>query len=467
MKEFMAEDFLLSTSTAKELYFGYAEKQPIIDYHCHINPKEIYEDRRFEDITELWLAADHYKWRLMRSNGVDEYYITGEAPAYEKFLKFAQMLPRAIGNPVYHWCHLELKKYFGYTGVLNGETAQAVWTLTKKKLNEEGMSARSLIRQSTVVFIGTTDDPCDTLAYHRLLREDEGFKTVIAPTFRPDKALNVDKVGFSDYMKELSVVSGVAVADMQSLKEALGARVAYFAEHGCRASDHGLDSMVYAEADEDTLNAILTKGLAGENVDEREAETFKTALLLFLAEKYAKHGWVMQLHYNCMRNANSLMLNRLGPDTGFDCIGGGGGNYKLAGLLDRLYRERKLPKTVIYSLNGNDNASIDTLLGAFQGTEAAGKIQHGSAWWFNDTKDGMREQMKSLAGLSLLGNFIGMLTDSRSFLSYARHEYFRRILCDLIGAWVENGEYPNDEKKLGTLVCDVCFYNARRYFGLE
>lgn len=466
MKRFMEKDFLLSTKTARRLYFAYAEKLPIIDYHCHINPREIYEDKHFENITELWLAGDHYKWRLMRSNGVDEYYITGDAPAYEKFLKFAEALPRAIGNPMYHWCHLELKKYFGYEGVLSGDTAKAVWNLAKEKLAGEGMSARALIKQSNVSFIGTTDDPVDSLEYHKLISEDGSFATVVAPSFRPDKALNIDKAGFADYIAALSRAAGVPICDLDGLKHALSLRIEHFARHGCRASDHGLDRMVYAEASEGELDAAFQRALAGEAVTASEAEAFKTHLLVFCAKEYARLGWVMQLHYNCMRNPNTLMLERLGPDTGFDCIGPAGGTQKLASLFDTLYKENALPKTVVYSLDAGDNAAIDTLIGAFQGSEVAGKIQHGSAWWFNDTKEGMREQMKSLASLSLLGNFIGMLTDSRSFLSYTRHEYFRRILCALIGEWVENGEYPADEKALGALVSDICFYNAQRYFGL-
>ena len=466
MEKFMTKNFLLNTETAQKLYFSYAEGQPIIDYHCHISPKEIYEDRRFKNITEVWLEGDHYKWRLMRSNGVDEYYITGDAPAYEKFLKFAETLPRAIGNPMYHWCHLELKKYFGFEGTLCADTARDVWELAEGKLAEDGMSVRGLIRQSNVAFIGTTDDPLDSLAYHRLIAADPSISTVVAPSFRPDKAVNIDKAGFAEYIAKLSEVSGIEIADIGGVKAALGARIAHFAAHGCRASDHGLDRMVYREATEDELTAILRKALAGERVSEEEAEAYKTALVLFCAREYARLGWVMQLHYNCLRNPNTLMLEKLGPDTGFDCIGPNDGTRKLAALLDALYKENALPKTVVYSLDAGDNAAIDTLIGAFQGTEARGKIQHGSAWWFNDTRDGMEAQMRSLASLSVLGNFIGMLTDSRSFLSYTRHEYFRRILCALVGSWVENGEYPDDEKMLGALIEDISYGNARRYFGL-
>ena len=467
MVKFLTDEFLLNTETARKLYHKYAQELPIIDYHCHVSPKEIYEDRQFANITELWLSADHYKWRLMRASGVDEYYITGDAPAYEKFFKFASLMSKAIGNPMYHWCHLELKRYFGYDGVLSADTAKEVWELCNKKLAEGGISARSIIRQSNVAFIGTTDDPVDSLEYHRLLSEDKSFKTVVAPSFRPDKALNIDKAGWKEYIAELSRVSGVDIDSLDSLKEALKCRIEYFALHGCRAADHGLDRMVYAEADTDTLNGIIKKGLVDEGVSAGEAEALKTELLVYCAGEYSRMGWAMQLHCNCMRNPNSQMYARLGPDSGFDCIGPDNGSRKLAMLLDRLYGKNKLPRTVIYSLDPCDNAFIDSLIGAFQGTEIPGKIQHGSAWWFNDNKQGMREQLVSLANLSLLGNFIGMLTDSRSFLSYTRHEYFRRIFCALIGEWVECGEYPNDEKILAKLIRDVCFENANRYFALN
>ncbi|MBE6759295.1 MAG: glucuronate isomerase [Ruminococcaceae bacterium] len=467
MPKFLTDDFLLNTTTAKKLYAEYAAGQPIIDYHCHVSPREIFEDRHFANITELWLGGDHYKWRLMRSNGVDERYITGDADDYEKFCRFAEVLPKAIGNPMYHWCHLELKNYFGYNGVLCPETADKVWKLCNEKLKEKNMGARGIIRQSNVVFIGTTDDPIDSLEYHRLIVEDDSISTVVAPSFRPDKALNMDKPGWKEYIAQLAEVSGVEITGMDSIKEALGRRLEHFAACGCKASDHGLDYMVYEEAAPDVLDSIIAKGLAGEAVTAAEADAVKTELLVFCAGEYVRLGWAMQLHYNCLRNPNSTMLAKLGPDTGFDCIGPHNGSRALARLLDRLYREDKLPRTIIYSLDPADNAFIDTLMGAFQGTEIPGKIQHGSAWWFNDNKQGMREQMTSLANLGLLGNFVGMLTDSRSFLSYTRHEYFRRILCALIGEWVENGEYPNDKAALGRIVSDICYGNACRYFGLE
>ncbi len=467
MSEFLSNDFLLSTETAKWLYHDHAAKMPIIDYHCHVSPKEIYEDKQFDNITELWLAGDHYKWRLMRSNGVDEYYITGDAPAYEKFYKFAELLPKAIGNPMYHWCHLELKNYFGYIGVLNADTAKEVWNLCEKKLAEGNLSVRSIIRKSNVRFIGTTDDPIDSLEYHKLLREDTTMQATVAPSFRPDKALNIDKAGWKEYISLLSEVSGVEICDLDSLKEALRRRIEYFNAHGCRASDHGLDRMVYTVENHAMLDAFIQRGLAGDTISEHEAEALKTELLAFCAGEYVRHGWVMQLHYNCLRNPNSTMFKKLGPDTGFDCIGPHNGTRALACLLDKLHSEGKLPRTILYSLDASDNAFLDTLIGAFQGSEIAGKMQHGSAWWFNDNKQGMRDQLISLANLSLLGNFVGMLTDSRSFLSYTRHEYFRRILCALIGEWVENGEYPDNKDTLGKLVRDICFGNANRYFGLH
>ena len=464
MERFLSENFLLNTETARRLYSKYAVDMPIIDYHCHVSPKEIYEDKKFENITQLWLSGDHYKWRLMRSNGVDEYYITGDAPEKEKFLQFARMLPKAIGNPMYHWCHLELKNYFGFEGTLSEKTAEEVWELCNEKL--KNMSVRSIIKQSNVAFIGTTDDPVDSLGYHKLIAEDDSFDTVVAPSFRPDKALNIDKAGWREYITKLSEVSGIEICNLETLKRALSDRIEYFDAHGCRASDHGLDFMIYAEASAEELDALIGRGVIGEKISTAEAEALKTELLLHCAREYARLGWVMQLHYNCMRNPNTKMFEQLGADVGFDTIGANNGSHKLARVLDRLFYEGALPKTIIYSLDPGDNASIDTIIGAFQGTEAEGKIQHGSAWWFNDNKQGMRDQLVSLANLSLLGNFVGMLTDSRSFLSYTRHEYFRRILCALIGEWVENGEYPDDDELLGEIVSGICYRNAKKYFKL-
>ncbi len=467
MKKFMDKDFLLSTATAQKLYHEFAESMPIIDYHCHVSPKEIFEDKHFENIAQVWLSGDHYKWRIMRSNGVDEKYITGIASEREKFQKFAESLPRAIGNPMYHWCHLELKNYFGYEGVLNGDTAEEVWNLTAEMLKRSDMGVRGLIAKSNVAFIGTTDDPTDSLEWHKKLAEDETMKTVVGPSFRPDKALNIEKTGWKEYIDLLSQVSGITVDGLDTLEKALLSRMEHFDAHGCKASDHGLDRMIYRVADRAVADTVIKKALKGENPSVEEAEIVKTVLLLFCAEEYHRLGWVMQLHYNCLRNPNTEMFIKLGPDTGFDCIGPNNGSVELAKLLDTLYAGGTLPRTILYSLDSGDNAFLDTLIGSFQGKGVRGKLQHGSAWWFNDNKQGMRDQLISLANLSLLGNFVGMLTDSRSFLSYTRHEYFRRILCDVIGSWVENGEYPADMTVVGGLVQDICYYNAMRYFRLE
>lgn len=466
MRPFMDKDFLLTTPTARTLFHDYAAAMPIIDYHCHVSPREIFEDKHFENITQVWLAGDHYKWRLMRSGGVAERYITGDAPDREKFQKFAEVLPRAIGNPMYHWCHLELKTYFGWEGTLSGDTAEEVWQLTAARLKEAHMGVRGLIAQSNVSFIGTTDDPVDTLEWHEKLAADDTVTATVCPSFRPDKALNIDKAGWREYIAQLSQAADIAIDGIDTLEEALGRRIAHFAAHGCRASDHGLDHAVFALCDRAAVDAVVKKGLGGEAVTADEAAALKTALLLYCAGEYTRRGWVMQIHYNCLRNPNTVMLHTIGPDSGFDCIGPQNGSQALARLLDTLHTSGTLPRTVLYSLDGGDNAFLDTLIGSFQSSEIAGKLQHGSAWWFNDTKQGMIDQLTSLANLSILGNFVGMLTDSRSFLSYTRHEYFRRILCELIGGWVENGEYPADLSFLGGLIQDICHNNAKRYFKL-
>ena len=467
MDGFLNRNFLLDTPAARRLYHEYAENMPIVDYHCHINPQEIWEDRRFENITQLWLGGDHYKWRLMRANGIDEHFITGDASDQEKFQKFAESLPRAIGNPMVHWCHLELKNYFGYEGFLTGETAQQVWDLCCDRLaNDPAMSARGLIRGSNVAMIGTTDDPCSDLIWHEKLAADESFPVQVLPSFRPDPALNIHKAGFAQYISKLSETTGRKLETVTDVCDALSERIAFFDAHGCRAADHGLDYLVCRPVDTGTATAALQKALDGQPLTAEEIEGYQTVLLLHCAREYAKRGWVMQLHFSCMRNPNSRMMAALGPDTGFDCIAVTDNCAAAHRLMDTLYQEGMLPKTVLYSLNPADNAWIDSLTGAFQGTEAAGKIQHGSAWWFNDHKTGMTEQMVSLANMGILGNFIGMLTDSRSLLSYARHEYFRRILCSLLGSWMENGEYPADFALVGGLVQDICYNNAKRYFNL-
>ena len=467
MKPFMNEEFLLSTPTAQRLYHQYAEKMPILDYHCHIDPREIAEDRNFETITQVWLGGDHYKWRQMRSNGVDEYYITGGASDREKFQKWAETLELAIGNPLYHWSHLELKRYFGYTGHLNGETAEEVWNHCNQKLAEPEMSVRNLIRQSGVKLLCTTDDPADTLEWHEKLAKDDTFEVQVLPAWRPDKAMNLEKPDYIDYLERLGKASGICIDSFAALKAALKKRMEYFAEHGCRVSDHGLDYVMYVPVTDEDAEKIFAGRLAGQEVTAADAEKFKSAFMLFVGKEYNRLGWIMQLHYGCKRNNNSVMYRTLGPDTGYDSIGDQASSAMTADFLNALNQTGELPKTILYSLNPNDNAAIGTIIGCFQASSAVGKLQQGSAWWFNDHKAGMTEQMTSLANLGLLGNFIGMLTDSRSFLSYTRHEYFRRILCELIGSWVENGEYPEDDRVLERIIKGISYNNAVRYFGFD
>ena len=464
MKPFMDKDFLLSTETAKKLYHNYAEVMPILDYHCHLNPQEIAEDKHFENITEVWLGGDHYKWRQMRSNGVEEYYITGDAPAREKFQKWAETLEKLIGNPLYHWSHLELQRYFGYTGHLCADTAEEVWNLCNEKLAQPDMSARELIKRSGVTLVCTTDDPVDSLEWHEKIKADETFDVQVLPAWRPDKAANIEKPTFLDYVAKLSEVSGVSIKSFADLKKAIVNRMEYFNERGCSVSDHGLDYVMYAPASDEEIEEIFAKRLAGGELSACETAKYKTAFMIFVGKEYHRLNWVMQLHYGCKRDNNGLMFKKLGPDTGFDCISNYTPADQLADFLNALVSTDELPKTILYSLNPVDNAAIGTIIGCFQDSAAIGKIQQGSAWWFNDNKTGMIEQMTSLANLGILSNFVGMLTDSRSFLSYPRHEYFRRILCELIGGWVENGEYPDDEKALEKIIKGISYNNAVRYF---
>jgi len=467
MKKFMDKDFLLSTKTAKKLYHDYAAKMPVIDYHCHINPKEIWENHQFRNITEAWLGGDHYKWRAIRTNGVAENDITGSADDKTKFDAFAKMLESAIGNPLYHWTHLELQRYFDYTGCLSSKTADEVWELCNEKLATEDFRVRRLIERSDVTVVCSTDDPADSLEYHKLIRDDESFKVQVLPAWRPDKAMNINAPTYGEYLKTLSEVSGVEIKDFKSLCDAFAVRMDFFEEMGCKASDHSLSSMFFEPATDEELNAIMEKGIKNETVSLHEIEQYHTAMLMYLGREYAKRGWVMQLHIGVIRNSNLRKFQSIGADTGFDCIAAANDPQPLVTLLDSMEQDGLLPKTILYSLNPNDNAAIGSVIGCFQSDDAVMKIQHGSAWWFNDTQIGMREHMKTLASLSLLGNFIGMLTDSRSFLSYTRHEYFRRILCDIIGTWVENGEYPADMEVLGKMVQDISYNNCAKYFGFN
>ncbi len=470
MKKFMDEDFLLESDAAKRLYHDYAEKMPIIDYHCHINPADIADDKRYANITDLWLGGDHYKWRAMRCNGIDEASITGakDTDPYRTFEAWAKTMPRAIGNPLYHWSYLELKRYFGIETQLTAETAKEVYEACNAKLKAPAMSVRGLIEQSNVKLICTTDDPIDDLADHKRIAADPTCKVKVLPAFRPDKAFNINKPGFAEYMGKLEKAAGMEIKTFAQLERALCARITYFNAMGCKASDHALDYCCYAQADEKELDDMLTCVLSGGIVTEAQADAFKTAVLTFLAREYTKHDWVMQIHFGCLRSQSEKMLAKLGPDTGFDCMGNSRDADKLAKMLNAFEVQGILPKMVLYSLNPYDNDIIATLAGCFQtDSPVPSRIQHGSAWWFNDHKVGMEKQMTDLANLGTLGNFIGMLTDSRSFLSYTRHEYFRRILCNLIGKWVENGEVFADFNTLGGIVQDICYNNTVHFFGFD
>lgn len=464
MKPFMDEEFLLDTPTARELYHGAAERQPIVDYHCHVSPREIAENRAYANLTQLWLEGDHYKWRLMRSCGVPEELITGHAPDQDKFRAWAATLERAPGNPIYHWSHLELKRYFGFDGYLTSRNADAVWAHCQSVIGE-GLRVRDILKCSHVALLCTTDDPVDDLHWHEQLAADDTMETKVLPAFRPDKAVNLEKPDFADYIARLAHAADTEIRDMTSLLAALDSRMDYFDAHGCTVADHALDNIVFRTADTAALDAILQKRLAGQPVTGEELWQYKTALLLHFGRSYAKRGWVMQLHFAAQRNNNTRMFKHLGPDTGYDCIGPSVNLPDLAGFLDCLEHERALPKTILYSLDPNDNAALVTLMGCYQDEGIRGKMQHGSAWWFNDCKDGMEAQLKNLAAGGVLGNFIGMLTDSRSFLSYTRHEYFRRILCALLGRWVEEGQYPDDRALLEEMVADICYRNSVSYFG--
>ena len=468
MSAFMDKDFLLKSETARILYHQYAANMPIIDYHCHIDPMDIYEDRRYRNITEVWLGGDHYKWRAMRSCGVPEYYITGDASPAEKFQKWAETLPNLIGNPLYHWTNLELQRYFGITEPLNGENAMEIFHKCNAILAQPDMSVRGIIRRSGVKLICTTDDPVDDLNAHKRIAEDSTISTVVLPAFRPDKAMRADAAIFPEYVSKLEGVVGFRIDTVDDMRAALTNRIAYFEDHGCCVSDHALDYCFCEYASDEELNQIFARAKRGETISWNEQLAYHTALLLCVAKEYHKRGWVMQLHFGCLRNNSSKMFSRLGADTGFDSMNDVSNAAGLAKLLGYLEEAGALGKTILYSLNPADNGVIATVMGCFQtdGT-TAGMIQQGAAWWFNDHKHGMEEQMRSLMSLGAFGTFNGMLTDSRSFLSYTRHEYFRRILCNLLGQMVEDGEYPTDLTTLGKMVKNICYYNTLNYFGFS
>lgn len=465
MKKFMDDNFLLTTKTAEILYHEFAKDIPIIDYHCHISPKEIAENQCFKNITEVWLKHDHYKWRLMRSNGVNEFYITGEASDRDKFGKWVETLEKAIGNPLYHWSHLEMKRFFGFEKPLSRETAQEAWDFCNAKL--ENLSAKDFIRQANVKVICTTDDPIDDLKWHEQIRNDKTFDTVVLPTFRPDKALDIEKDGFLSYIRELSKCCDFEIKSFSDWKKAISSRIEYFWTRDCVISDHGLSTVMFNECTAEEVETIFTKRISGEELSDIECLKFKTAALLFCGEEYYKRNWSMQLHYGVVRNTNKKMFDILGPDSGYDCIGDNVVASNLVKILNYLDNQNSLPKTIIYSLNPNENAVIDTIIGCFQSHEKPSKIQHGPAWWVNDHKTEIINQLVSLASQGMLSNSLGMLTDSRSFLSYVRHEYYRRIVCDLIGELVENGEFPYDEKVLKEIVEGIFYKNAINYFEFK
>ena len=465
MKEFLDNNFLLETKTAQRLFHDYADKMPIIDYHCHVSPREIAMDIKLGNIAEAWLGDDHYKWRMIRACGVPEKYITGDASPREKFQKFAEALPYAIGNPLYHWTHLELRRYFDCDLEINAKNAEKIWELCNARLSGDDMSVRNIIRKSNVTHICTTDDPVDNLEWHKSMSDDKSWEVKVLPAFRPDKAISVESPDFSGYISTLSRESGIDVKSIDNLHSALKNRMDYFSTLGCVTSDHGLDYIPWVEGCEDKADAILLNALTGSKLKKADVDAFKSAMMVFLAKEYARRGWVMQIHFNVARSVNAVMLNSAGPNTGFDSISGKDNSYALYKLLDTINSAGGLPKTVLYSLNPNDDTFLATAAGSFQAPGIPGKIQHGSAWWHNDTKTGMQQQLTTLANLGVLGNFIGMLTDGRSFLSYTRHEYFRRILCNLIGGWVENGEYPDDIEFLGKLVQDISYNNVKRYMS--
>ncbi|GAA0181375.1 glucuronate isomerase [Clostridium sediminicola] len=467
MNKFMNENFLLNSNKAIELFKKYAEDMPIFDYHCHLDPKDIWEDKKFSNITEAWLYGDHYKWRAMRSNGITEDYITGNRTDFEKFEAWAKTMPYLIGNPLYSWTHLELQRYFNIQDILCEENAKAIWEKANEVLAKEDFSARGIIKRSKVIGICTTDDPTDTLEYHEKIATLNDFETKVLPTFRPDKALEINNPMFKDWVLKLSETCGRDIKSYDELLHELEERAKYFHERGCRLSDHSLGYVFHKEGTLSEIKEIFSKALNNEYIDVLEEEKYKTYTMNELGKIYSKLGWTMQLHLGAMRNNNTKMFNALGGDAGFDSNNDYAIAENLSKLLNSLDVCNCLPKTILYALNPKDNYVLGTMAGNFQGDGIPGKIQFGTAWWFNDNKDGMESQMKSLANVGVLGRFLGMLTDSRSFLSYTRHEYFRRILCNMIGEWVENGEFPDDNPTLERIIKGICFNNAKEYFGVE
>jgi len=465
MKKFMDKNFLLQTKTAEYLYHEHAKKMPIIDYHCHLIPQQIGDDIQFENITQAWLYGDHYKWRALRSNGVGEKYCTGDASDYEKFEKWAETVPMTVRNPLYHWTHLELRRYFGIENLLDPSTAKKIFDESSAMLRTKEYSVRGLMKMMNVEVVCTTDDPVDNLEYHKKIR-DEGFGIKVLPAWRPDKVMAVENVRtYNEYIDRLSEVSGIEIADYNTLLDALLNRQKYFHSMGCKLSDHGVETFLSEDYTESEVKEIFKSARGGKVLSQQEILKFKSAMLYELAVLDHQMGWTQQFHFGAMRNNNTRKLEEIGPDTGFDSIGDYPVAISMSRFLDKLDEGNKLAKTILYNLNPADNEVVATMLGNFQDGITPGKIQFGSGWWFLDQKDGMERQINALSTLGLLSRFVGMLTDSRSLLSYPRHEYFRRILCNLIGRDVENGELPNDLKLLGKMVEDISYCNAKNYFN--
>ena len=462
MKEFMGRDFLLDSQAAEKLFYGYADKAPIFDFHCHLDPKEIYEDKKYANLTEIWLGGDHYKWRLMRESGIDEKYVTGDADPFEKFYQYAKAMPYFIGNPIYAWSHLELRRFFGINDLICEENARKIYDEAGEKL--KNMSARSLIEGSGVKALCTTDDPIDSLEYHIMLADEGSFPVKVLPSFRPDKALKLNEASFLPWLASLERVVGYPVNSFADLKKALLQRACYFDTVGCVCSDHGIDVFEYEPSTPEECEAIFAKAKAGEPVSDVERGKYKGALMIFLGRVYNELGWVQQYHIGAIRNNSKRMFALLGPDKGYDSIHDENFAAKLSAVMGALDESGELPRTVLYCLNPRDNEVLATMMNCFQDGKIRGKIQFGSGWWFNDQKDGMQRQMEALMQTGLISEFIGMLTDSRSFLSYTRHEYFRRILCSKLGALIENGEYPCDIEFVGKIVENICYNNAYNYF---
>ena len=468
-KPFISEDFFLETDAARTLFHNYAKEMPIIDYHCHLPPEEIAQDRRWENLTQIWLAGDHYKWRAMRANGVAEHFCTGKASDWEKFEKWAFTLPHLLRNPLYHWTHMELKSYFGISDrLLSPETAKSIWEEAQTVLSEDGFSARGLLRQSNVTLICTTDDPVDSLEHHQVIAADESFAVKVLPAWRPDKAMATEDVAvFNTWVNKLAKAADTKIKDFPSYLEALCQRHDYFHTMGCRLSDQGVETIYASDYSEREINKIFAQLRAGSTINPEETLKFKSALLYELALMNYEKGWAQQIHYGAQRNNNSRMWAELGPDTGFDSMGDGPVARAMSKFFDRLDKNGQLTRTIVYNLNPADNELVAAMIGNFQDGSVPGKMQMGSAWWFLDQKDGLERQIETLSQLGTLSRFVGMLTDSRSFLSYTRHEYFRRILCNILGRDIEKGLIPQDMKPVGRMVKDICYQNAVDYFGFD